>query len=126
MTAEGDSEPEATIAPLLSMTVNGADGQLLAAPQCRLLLRSLGTTAPASQLWNIALELTTEGQLGFLSEASLQRFSPLLFDFLQPHLTSRACHVLTFVDMLSHAEGELLLVMHVPARPIHAAKWLKK
>ena len=107
MTAVGDSEPEATIAPFLGMTVDGDDGRLLSAPPYRQLLRSLGTTAPAIQLlpsvlWGAALELKDQGQLGFRSEAALQRFSPLLSNFLQPHLTSDAVpnDVITFVDML--------------------------
>jgi hypothetical protein len=35
--------------------LGGADGKLLASPQCRLLLRLLGTTAPLIQLMPCAL-----------------------------------------------------------------------
>jgi hypothetical protein len=60
MAAEGDSQPEAEVVPLLDMAVDSGVGRLLAAPPCRALLRSLGTTAPAIQLlpqvlWQITL-----------------------------------------------------------------------
>jgi hypothetical protein len=107
MAAEGVSQPEAKVVPLLGMPVDSGDGRLLAAPPCRVLLRSLGTTAPSIQLlpqvlWQAALHLKKRGQLTFESEASLQRYSPLLYTFLEPHLTSAAvpAHVIDFVDML--------------------------
>jgi hypothetical protein len=105
MRAEGDRE--ATIAPFLAESVAGADGRLLATPQCRPLLRSLGTTAPAIQLmpcvlWQVALDLKVSKRLSFQAEASLQRYSPLLHDFLRPHLHSASmpATVINFVDML--------------------------
>jgi hypothetical protein len=103
--AEGDRE--ATIAPFLAESVAGADGKLLAAPQCRPLLRSLGTTAPAIQLmpcalWQVDLELKNSKRLSFQAEASLWRYSPLLHGFLQPHLNSAfmPANIINFVDML--------------------------
>jgi hypothetical protein len=87
--------------------VAGADGKLLAVPQCRPLLRSVGTTAPAIQLmpcalWQVALELKTSKRLSFQAEASLRRYSPLLHGFLQPHLNSAStpATIINFVDML--------------------------
>jgi hypothetical protein len=125
MAAEGDSQPEVKVVPLLDMTVDSGDGRLVAAPPCRTLLRSLGTTAPAIQLlpqvlWQVALHLKTRGRLSFESEASLQRYSPLLFTFLQPHLTSaaRPAHVIDFVDMLRQ-------VNHI-VRTCSAGTWLTR
>lgn len=115
MAAESEEEPdapEASVAPFLSMTVDGADGKLLAAPACRPLLRSLGTTAPAIQLlpevlWDVARDLCTHAKLSFEAEASLQHYSPLLHKFLEPHLTSTAVpdDVISFVDSLRKVGG---------------------
>lgn len=107
MMAEGDDEPEACVAAFLTDTVASTDGKLLSAPGCRPLLRSMGTTAPAIQLlplvlWPVALELTRQRRLSFQSEAKLQRDSPLLYNFLQPHLSSESvpADVISLIDML--------------------------
>lgn len=101
-------QPEASLLPFLSETVAGADEEhVLAAPQYRPLLRSLSTTAPALQLlplalWGAARQLLATRRLSFEAESSIRRYSPLLHDFLRPHLKAPECDnsVITFVRRL--------------------------